>query len=262
MLLSSKFSVEKLKVNIFQDSAAMGVAAADAVERTINKLLEQKSEVRIIFAAAASQLEFLDSLVKRNIDWSKVVGFHMDEYIGLDSQAPQLFGNFLREHIFDKVNFKKVHFLEAYNGDPAKECERYSSLLTEKPIDIVCMGIGENGHLAFNDPHVADFNDPYLVKVVEMDEASRQQQVNDGAFKAFEEVPTTALTLTIPALLSAEYKFVIVPGELKANAVNRTLNGEITTECPASILRHTQDAELFLDGDSSGLLKQTDIKSA
>jgi glucosamine-6-phosphate deaminase len=175
----------------------------------------------------------------------------MDEYIGLAPEAPQGFGNFLRERLFEKAGFLAVHYIDGGATDLKKECERYAGLLLNNPPDIVCMGIGENGHIAFNDPPVADFNDRYVVKVVELDLPCRQQQVNDGCFLRLDLVPTHALTLTVPALMAGRFIYCIVPGPLKAEAVYNTLYQEIGEKCPASVLRRHPHAELFLDVDSA-----------
>lgn len=175
----------------------------------------------------------------------------MDEYIGIHPEAPQSFGNFLRQRIFDKVPFKTVNYLNGRAESLEEECKRYSELLLRHPVDIVCLGIGENGHIAFNDPDVADFNDPQLVKVVELDPVCRQQQVNEKCFEAFDLVPAKALTLTIPALLKADWMFCIVPFKNKANAVYNTLYGEISEKCPASILRKKENSCLYLDPESA-----------
>lgn len=178
----------------------------------------------------------------------------MDEYIGLRPDAPQCFSNFLKKYIFDLKPFKSVNCINAAASTPEEECERYSELLKKYPVDIVCMGIGENGHIAFNDPHVADFNDKALVKPVSLDEVCRMQQVNDGCFASIDEVPKWALTLTVPALMNATYNFCVVPASTKANAVKRTVEGEINEECPATILRQKDNAILYCDADSSALL--------
>jgi glucosamine-6-phosphate deaminase len=245
---------DKLLVKSLESRAVMGALAADMVAEKINGLLLLKPFVSIIFAAAPSQNEFLENLVLKNVDWSRITAFHMDEYLNLDADAPQGFGNFLRERLFDKVSFKAVHYLNGNAEDAAAECRRYSDLLEENPADIVCLGIGENTHLAFNDPHVADFNDPLSVKVVDLDLECRTQQVNDGCFAALAEVPTHALTLTIPALLKATYAFAMVPGEKKANAVFHTLNESISEKYPSTILREQPNAILFTDDQSSVLI--------
>ena len=243
--------VDQLKVSIYPDRKEMGTDAAKMMAARINDLLKSKDMVNVIFAAAASQNEFLEALSKENVNWSKVNAFHMDEYIGLEKDAPQQFGKFLQERIFDKVPFREVFYLKGYATDIDAECKRYSELLKQFPVDITCMGIGENTHLAFNDPHVADFNDPVLVKVVDLDEPCKQQQVNEGCFPGIQDVPVYALTLTIPALLNADYIFCMVPGTTKANAVYHTLNDEIKELYPSTILRTHSNAFLFLDTDSS-----------
>lgn len=240
-----------MHTHIFSTREKMGQAAGSAVEERINALLGEQDELRMIFAAAPSQNEVLEYLAQSDqIDWSKVTAFHMDEYIGLLADAPQRFANFLREKIFDRVQLKAIHLI---NGDdnPEQECRRYADLLAEKPIDIVCLGIGENGHIAFNDPPVADFEDSQMVKVVELDARCRQQQVNDGCFASLDIVPTQAITLTIPTLMSGKYLCCVVPGPTKREAVDSTLNGSISTDCPASILRTHQDCQLYLDAESA-----------
>jgi glucosamine-6-phosphate deaminase len=243
--------IEKLKVKIAENRAVMGKYAAEEVANRIKVLLNGKEEIRMVFAAAPSQNEFLSEFVKMNLEWDRIVAFHMDEYLGLNDDAEQLFSRYLTNNIFSKVNFKKVNLLKSNAKDPKKECNRYSSLLSEKPIDIVCMGIGENGHIAFNDPPVADFNDEEKVKIVELDAECRQQQVNDGCFSTFDQVPKTAITLTVPMLLSASHLSIVVPGERKANAVYKTLYSEISTSCPSTILRKHSNAILYLDTDSA-----------
>lgn len=250
-----EFLADKLSVKIYNSREEMGIGAAGEAIAYIKSLLDKKDEINMIFAAAPSQNEFLSALIAdAGIDWSKINAFHMDEYIGLEEDAPQGFGNFLRDRIFGKVNFKSVNYLKGSAPDPEGECTRYSGLLSEREIDVVCMGIGENGHIAFNDPHVAEFNDPKLVKVVELDHKCRTQQVNDGCFNAIDQVPTHALTLTIPALMRGGQLFCIVPAKTKAEAVRNTVRGEISEACPASILRNHDKAVLYLDGDSSSLL--------
>lgn len=244
----------KLDVRIYEDRKSMGAAASEKFAKEVTALLKTKDEINVVFAAAPSQNEFLEALDYENLDWSRINAFHMDEYIGLATDVPQGFGNFLKRRLFDKFSFKSVNYLNGNAADIVAECERYTSLLKLNKVDIVCMGIGENGHLAFNDPPVADFEDPYTVKVVELDQVCRQQQVNDGCFTTINEVPKEALTLTIPALLSATYINCVVPGPSKANAVLNTLNSEISIENPATVLRTHPNAVLFLDVESSKLL--------
>lgn len=245
--------VDQLQAQVFVDRRALGRASGAAVASKMRELLAKKP-VSMIFAAAQSQIEFLETLVaQKGIDWSRVTAFHMDEFIGLPGTAPQSFGRWLSDRLFDKVKPGRVHYLDGLAKDVDRECARYSKLLQESPPDITCMGIGENGHLAYNDPPVADFKDPKAVKLVEIDVASRQQQVNEGCFRALDEVPKTALTLTIPTLLAAPWIYCMVPGERKAAAVKRTLEGSIATECPATILRRHDRVVLYLDRDSSKL---------
>ena len=246
---------DKLTVEIYKNRTLMGEAAARDIKAKIAELLSQKQEINMIFAAAPSQNDVLKSLVEdKSIEWNRVNAYHMDEYIGLDKNAPQGFGNFLKNHIFALVPFKSVNYIDITATDPEKEAERYGKLLDENPTDIVIMGIGENGHIAFNDPPVADFNDTKWVKPVKLDEVCRQQQVNDGCFATIDDVPTHAMTLTVPTLVKAPYLFCIVPAPTKANAVYETLNGSIDEHCPATVLRMHDNAKLYLDDQSSKLL--------
>ena len=209
----------------------------------------------MIFAAAPSQNELLYALATdKEIPWNRINAFHMDEYIGLSADAPQGFGNFLKEHIFGLADFKSVSYIDITASDAEKECKRYAELLAKYPTDIVVMGIGENGHIAFNDPPVADFNDKKAVKSVELDEICRNQQVNDGCFAKIDDVPKTAITLTVPTLFAGDHLFCIVPAKTKAKAVKATLCDDINEKCPATVLRRHKSAILYLDGDSSSLL--------
>ena len=246
---------DNLVVEIYENRTLMGEAAKRDIKAKIAELLSQKEEINMIFAAAPSQNDVLKALVEDpEIEWRKVNAYHMDEYVGLDKDAPQGFGNFLKNHIFGFVPFKSVNYIDITATDPEKEVERYAQLLDENLADIVISGIGENGHIAFNDPPVADFEDKRTVKLVQLDEICRQQQVNDGCFASIDSVPTHALTLTIPALVRAPYLFCIVPAATKANAVYETLNGTIDEHCPATILRTHDNAKLYLDNESSKLL--------
>lgn len=252
------WKVDELTVLVYPDRLAMGQAAATAVGDTMRRLLAEKTHLRMMFAAAPSQNEFLARLCEQpEIDWPRVTAFHIDEYLGLPGDAPQLFGRFLRERLFDRLPFAEVHYLNPTPEDPPAECRRYAGRLAAAPIDIACIGVGENGHIAFNDPPVADFNDPERVKIVALDDACRRQQVHDGCFAHIADVPTHAMTLTIPALLSAARIFCIVPGIQKAKAVRRMLRAPISTECPASVLRTHPRATLFLDRDAAGLWIQS-----
>lgn len=248
------FQKDCLQVYVFPDRCAMGVFAAADAARSIRKLLSKKQELNMVFAAAPSQNEFLEALCsEKDIDWNRINAFHMDEYVNLPADAPQGFGNFLKERIFGKLPFHSVNYLNGNCSDLEQECERYSALLRQHPVDIVLMGIGENGHIAFNDPHVARFDDPKLVKIVDLDEKCRKQQVNDGCFSNIEKVPTHALTLTIPALMSGKYLFCMVPAKTKAWAVYHTINDPVSESIPATCLRKHEHAALYLDADSASM---------
>lgn len=248
---------DKLEIKIFDTRDEMGIAAADDIALAIKELLAEKQEINMIFAAAPSQNDMLLHLCeKTDIEWNRINAFHMDEYIGLDPKAPQCFSNFLKKHIFDLKPFKSVNCINAGATDAQAEADRYTELLEKNPVDIVCMGIGENGHIAFNDPHVAEFNDKKVVKIVELDEVCRMQQVNDGCFEKLGDVPKCALTLTIPTLVSAKYNFCVVPAKTKAEAVKNTVCGEISEKCPATILRRKDNAIMYCDSDSSALIRE------
>ncbi len=249
------FQKDTLTVKTFDTRDEMGKAAADDIAAYMKELLATKSEINMIFAAAPSQNDMLYHLCERtDLEWERVNAFHMDEYIGLPQDAPQCFSNFLKEHIFNKKPFKAVYCIDSSNTIEG-ECKRYGDLLKKYPVDIVCMGIGENGHIAFNDPHVADFDDPEIIKPVSLDEVCRMQQVNDGCFEKLSDVPTHALTLTIPTLMAASRHFCVVPAPTKAQAVKNTVEGEISEKCPATVLRRKEKAILYCDADSSKLLK-------
>jgi len=251
-MITSQF--DSLTVRRYPDRPAMGAAASVFAADCIRAACDANGEARVIFACAPSQNEFLDALVKEDIDWSRVVVFHMDEYSGLTADHPRSFRNYLREHLVKRIPAPRaVHWIQAEN-DAAEECARYAALLAEKPVDLTCMGIGENGHLAFNDPPVADFQDPLLIKKVQLDETCKRQQVSDGCFPTVDAVPPYALTLTIPALIAARSVSCVVPGVRKAGAMWDALLGPVDKGCPASILRSHPRAVLHLDADSASLL--------
>ena len=246
-----EMKVDKLTVKIFSNREEMGFAAANEVAQRLRLLNKIKEEIHMIFAAAPSQNELLEELSEnRNLDFSKVTAFHMDEYIGLPEDAPQRFGNFLKDRIFGKANFKEANYISPDEND-VDECRRYASLIKNTSIDIVCLGIGENGHIAFNEPPSADFNDTEAARIIELDLKSRIQQVNDKCFDTLEDVPEKAITLTIPSLLKGGYLCCVVPGFAKAGAVWKTLNEQVSSHCPATYLRTHNNAELFLDRDSA-----------
>lgn len=240
---------DSLEVHQHADRAALGVAAARGVAAAIAAL----GAARVVFACAPSQDEFLAALLAQPVDWAKVTVFHMDEYADLPEGHPASFRSYLRGHLLMHIAPRAVHLIRA-QADATGEAARYAALLAERPLDLVCLGIGENGHLAFNDPPVADFADPALVKLVALDDACRRQQVNDGCFSTLDVVPAHALTLTISALLSAREIYCVVPGARKAQAVRAALLGPIATSCPASVLRTHPRAVLYLDDAAASLL--------
>ena len=245
---------DKLLIHIAPTRIEMGQKATCDIAACILRLLEEKEQINMIFAAAPSQNEVLASLAAdTRIPWQRINAFHMDEYIGIPKNAPQSFANFLKDALFDRLPFRTVNLLDC-TAEPTAECARYAALLEQNPVDIVCMGIGENGHIAFNDPHVAYFNDPAMVKIVELDEKCRNQQVHDGCFATLSDVPTHAMTLTIPALMRASYCFCVVPASTKAQAVRNTVLDAVSESCPASILRKKENAVLYCDADSAALL--------
>lgn len=227
-------------------------AAAEAAS-TIRALLAEKETINCIFAAAPSQNEFLQALLKQDIEWNRINAFHMDDYVGFAIGDPRSFNGFLSNALFDLVPFHTVNLIDG-QADLQAECARYTALLDTAPPDIVFMGIGENGHIAFNDPPVADFEDSKQIKVVELELACRVQQVNDNCFPCLEEVPTQAFTLTIPAMVRAQYIYCIVPGDRKAAATAAALTGEISTACPASILRNHENCRMYIDKACASLL--------
>lgn len=243
----SEFKKDNLTVRIFPSKNEMGKAAAESVAERLNKTVARKGFANLILATGASQFEFLENLQKQTIDWEKITVFHLDEYKDLPMTHPASFRKYLKERILDNVQPKKIHYLEGDAIDIDAEVERYEKLLIDHPVDVACIGIGENGHIAFNDPPVADFNDPKLVKVVELDEACRKQQLGEGWFPTFEDVPTHALSLTISAIIRCKHISCVVPDARKAEAVFNTLNAKVSTKCPATILRTHQDTILFLD---------------
>jgi glucosamine-6-phosphate deaminase len=248
--------VDKLHVSILPTRAEMGQAAAAEAAAAILGAIKTRGEARIVLASAPSQNELVEALTAAPIDWNRVVIFHMDEYLGLPADHPATFRRYQREHVLSRVQPYAFEGIRGEAPDAAAECRRYADALSAEPIDVVCLGIGENGHLAFNDPPVADFEDPALVKIVELEELCRQQQVNDGCFPTLADVPRAALTLTIPALMSGKALFCVVPGPRKAAAVQATLTGPIDTSCPASVLRQHPCARLYLDTDSAALLSR------
>ena len=248
-----EFSRNAITIHVAKSRIAMGKHAAADIACEIRACLEKQPGARMIFAAAPSQSEMLAALSEeKDIDWSRVTAFHMDEYLGLPTDAPQRFGLWLRHAIFDDLPFAAVHLLEP-GDNPAQNAADYAAKLRAAPIDIVCCGIGCNGHLAFNDPP-ADFEDPLTVKIVDLDMQCRQQQVDDACFSTLNDVPTRALTITVPELLAGHALFCTVPGALKKEAVRRALLDPIHPMCPATVLRRHPRCTLYLDPESASEL--------
>jgi glucosamine-6-phosphate deaminase len=250
-----KFQVDHLPVEIYASNTSLGEAAAMQAAKILKTVLAKKAQANAIFATGNSQLTFFQALLQQaGIEWTRVNIFHMDEYVGMPASHPASFRRYLHEKLVDRVKPQQFFGVEGDSPDPSVECAHYEALLKSHPADMCCLGIGENGHLAFNDPPFANFKDPRLVKIVTLDERSRRQQVGEGHFPNLESVPTHAITLTIPALLAARQVLAIVPEGRKAQAVQSALHGPVTTDCPASILRQNDHAILYLDNDSAALV--------
>jgi glucosamine-6-phosphate deaminase len=251
------FAVDRLAVEIRPTRGDLGRVAAAAAAEYLRLCIASRGAARVVFACAPSQDEFLASLaddLTNPVDWGRVTAFHMDEYVGFGGDHPQSFQHYLREHLLSRVEVAAFHPLSAAEEDCAEVCARYAELLSELPIDLVCMGVGENGHIAFNDPPFADIDDPARVKMVTLAGECIQQQVNDGCFRSVADVPKHALTLTVPVFRSAQHLSIHVPGARKAAAVRAMLEGPIGASCPASILRLHPNATLYLDpASASGL---------
>jgi glucosamine-6-phosphate deaminase len=251
--MTSELVVDVMPVRVFPDPVALGDAAAAEAASLIRDAIAARGVANVMFASGNSQLAFLDRLTATpGIEWSRVVGFHMDEYLGIVPTHPASFRRYMHEQILDRVRLQAFREIFGDTEDPEAECDRYAGLLRVSPLDLCCLGIGENGHLAFNDPPVADFDDPYDVKVVDLDDACRDQQVGEGHFAAFEDVPARAITVTIPALLRARGVLAIVPEARKREPVDRALHGPVSADCPASVLRTQPHVTMYLDAASAG----------
>lgn len=246
----------KVNLKIFDTRTEMGRVAAEEAAACMRDLLEQNAEINCIFAAAPSQSEFLEALCRQpDIAWNRVNAYHMDEYVGLPLGHEKSFNYFLGEAIFNRVPFKSVHLING-SRPAAEEAARYGGLLKNAPTHIVFMGIGENGHVAFNDPPVADFHDKETVKRVMLDPVCRRQQVHDKCFAKLEDVPKYALTVTVPRLMESWHIFCMVPSAQKHAATVAALTGPISTACPASILRCTDNVTMYIDRDCAGELAE------
>ena len=250
-----EFKNNNLLVKIYENKDILGQSVAREGANKIRQLLSHRTQLNVMFATGRSQDDFLKYLVKEeDIDWSRVNAFHMDEFIGVGNGYPQIFGEDLKNRVFSKLNFKEVFYIDGNARDIKSEISKYSNLLKKDQLDIVFLGIGENGHIAFNDPHIADFNDLETMKVVEMDQICRKQQVVDQYFKSIDEVPLRAITVTIPTIMNANFTFIPVPGKRKAKIIKKVMEYPINEKVPATIMRKHSNAVLYLDSDSSSLL--------
>jgi glucosamine-6-phosphate deaminase len=256
-MLIRKLQAGTLKLEVHDTEAAAGEAAARAIAEAIHQV-DGTRELGVIFATGNSQLETLHALTSMaDIPWPSITGFHLDEYVGISDLHPASFRNYLRTKLTERVPIRKFYEINGSAENLAEvQCE-YARLLTEIPPQICLLGIGENGHLAFNDPYEANFSDPEVIRVVNLDPACRQQQVNEGWFETLADVPKCALTLTIPTILRVPRLIVSVPGKRKAQSVRRTFDDPISTACPSTILRTHPNTTLYLDCESAAELALT-----
>lgn len=244
-----------MRIQVFADQASLGRAAATRVAQIVNDAVAARGQANMIFATGVSQYAFLDALRTVDVPWNRVTAFHLDEYLGLPGDHPASFRRYLRERIFDRLPFAATHLLQGDAADADAEAARYEALLRDVTIDVACIGIGENGHLAFNDPP-ADFDSPRLVNIVTLDRVCRMQQVGEGHFPTLESVPERALSLSIPAIMAAKVISCVAPERRKADVVRAAIEGPITPECPASVLRRHAEVYMYLDDDSASLLSE------
>ncbi|MBD2448447.1 glucosamine-6-phosphate deaminase [Nostoc sp. FACHB-152] len=249
------FRVDDLQVQIYNTEAEMAEDVAQITAKYLTNVLEKQNTAAVLLATGNSQLKFLDALIGLGgVDWQKITLFHLDEYLGITAEHPASFRRYLRERVEKKLDPQQFHYIEGDTLEPLSECDRYTKLLQAQPIDLCCLGVGENGHLAFNDPSVANFQDSYSVKLVKLDNLNRQQQVNTGHFPNLDSVPQYAFTVSLPLICSAKKIICLAPEKRKAQVVKQMLQKPITTSCPASILRQQPQAMLFLDDDSAAFL--------
>jgi glucosamine-6-phosphate deaminase len=252
---SKSFYVDHLLVEVYASEMEMSESVAKITHQYLQNLLDKQDTVAILLATGNSQIRFLEALIAlEGIDWSRIILFHLDEYLGITSDHPASFRRYLRERVEEKVCPQQFYYISGDTLQPIAECDRYTRLLENQPIDLCFLGIGENGHLAFNDPSVADFQDPAKVKLVKLDHVNRQQQVNTAYFANLADVPQYAFTVTIPMICTAKKIICLAPATRKAQVVKTLLTGNITTNCPASILRQQPQTTLFLDVNSASLL--------
>jgi glucosamine-6-phosphate deaminase len=242
-----------MTIKIFSSKTALAQAAADHAASTIREAITHRGLARIIAATGASQFDFLEALTKApDIEWGKVEMFHLDEYVGMSNQAPASFCRYLKERLIDKVGLKKYHLLDG-TKDPAEVIDRVTTEIRRSPIDIAFVGVGENGHLAFNDPP-ADFDTEEVYVVVNLDEDCRRQQLGEGWFPTLADVPQRAISMTIQQIMKADEILCIAPDRRKAAAIKACFSGEVSPMAPASILQRHPNATIYLDKESSALL--------
>jgi glucosamine-6-phosphate deaminase len=249
------YKFDNAVARIFPSPKDLGIAAAEAAASEIQRAIERRGSARILVATGNSQIDLVDSLAKhKDVSWKHVEVFHMDEYVGIEPQHPSSFHYWIQSRVESKIPVAKVNYINGKAKDLQVEIDRYASLLMAGPIDVGFVGFGENGHIAFNEPPIADFNDPAVARVVALDKASRLQQVREGHFKDVDSVPKLAITLTCSALFFSKTWICSVPELRKAEAVRGALEGPISTACPASLVRRHPSAFVFLDNDSASLL--------
>jgi glucosamine-6-phosphate deaminase len=242
------FQVDALQVEVYRCEADLVSSLVASTQSYLNQIIDRQGNAAAILASGASQVKLLTALTAvGDLDWGRLTLFHLDEYLGIGGTHPASFQLFMREMVGRKVTPRQFHYLAGDTLEPIAECDRYQQLLAAQPIDLCLLGIGETGHIAFNDPEVADFSDRYPVKLVKLADKSRQQQVDTGFFDRIEAVPQYALTLTLPTICRAQRICCLAMGARKASIVNRMLAGEISPACPASILRKYPTATLYLD---------------
>jgi glucosamine-6-phosphate deaminase len=251
---AQQFQCGNARVHIYPNRAALGAAAAERAAQVLTRAIEKRQKPRVIVATGNSQLPLVEALVQHKLNWNAVEIFHMDEYVHMKADHPASFRLWIRTRVEEKVHPGKANYLAGDAPDLDAEMKRYSQLLNAEPIDLAFVGFGENGHIAFNDPHVADFNDPATVKLITLDEASRRQQAGEGHFKDIDSVPKEAMTITCSGLFRAENWVCCVPERRKAEAVRNALEGPIAESCPASLVRRHPRADVYLDAESSSLL--------
>ena len=247
----ARFTADDLPIEVYASEADLGRAAAERAAAVIRDAVARQGHARVVIATGNSQYAFTDALRDQQIPWDRVTVFHMDEYVGIAAGHPASFRRWIKERIAEPFSPAAVHYIDG-NADPEAECARYEAELRSAPLDLVCMGVGENGHLAFNEPHQARFDDDRWARVITLTQRSREQQVGEGHFATVDDVPATAISLTVPALLAGAAVQVCVPEQRKAPAIAGMVNEPVSPAFPATILRRTAHGTVFLDLDSAG----------